>query len=87
MLLPFRHLQLLRFPRQAFFLDKQSESSTVIVRFGSYMAGGGDFERMQAVAKVGTLIYYWSLVVLGVMIGMNIIITILYAQPHSHLIE
>ena len=51
-------MQLLRFPRQAFFLDKQSESSTVIVRFGSYMAGGGDFERMQAVAKVGTLIYY-----------------------------
>ena len=40
-------------------------------------SGGGDFERMKEVTAIGTLIFYWSLIVVGVLIGMNIIITIL----------
>ena len=32
---------------------------------------------MKEVTAIGTLIFYWSLIVVGVLIGMNIIITIL----------
>jgi hypothetical protein len=39
------------------------------------LLGGGDFEEMKRVANLGTTVFYWSLIVLGLMLGMNIIIT------------
>ena len=52
--------------------------SSVSISFQScfdILLGGGDFEEMKRVADLGTTVFYWSLIVLGLMLGMNIIIT------------
>lgn len=41
------------------------------------MIGGGDFGRMQTVTENGTTIFYWSWIVLGLLIIMNLVIAIL----------
>ena len=58
-------------------MDEYKTFATSLQSCFDILLGGGDFNRMRQTAHVGTLIFYWTLVVLGVMIGMNMIITIL----------
>ena len=60
-----------------------NEYSSVAASFQScfdILLGGGNFQEMSRVAHVGTTVFYWSLVVLGLMVGMNIIITSKYGH-------
>jgi hypothetical protein len=43
------------------------------------MLGAGDFARMQTVTVAGTTVFYWSWIVLGLLIVMNLVIAILSA--------
>ena len=56
-------------------LDDYSSVSASFQSCFDILLGRGDFQEMKRVADLGTTIFYWSLIVLGLMVGMNIIIT------------
>ena len=41
------------------------------------MLGGGDFARMQTVTVHGTTVFYWSWIVIGLLVIMNLVIAVL----------
>jgi len=56
-------------------LDDYSSVSASFQSCFDILLGGGDFQEMKRVADLGTTVFYWSLIILGLMVGMNIIIT------------